>query len=360
MSNSNDMSVMVPSESSRRQALLEVRDGLSICVQKLKSTSEAMTHIESQGRISAFLNKSNNIREIATHVGDLTDVQQQTLKMLVLLMGGIIRVKQDYNEVMDTIELLSNENSGHLVVLDYLLKLKKTVAELKRRDEAVEALSQVAGETEQRVELLDANLREAGQIASQAMTSLQTHIGQVAQNMMQLTADQGRLNENIDLLASEKKTLEDSVAQQVVAVAALSHVAGETQQRVALLDSNLREAGQIASEALNSLRAHIEHTAQSMMQLTSDQGRLNENVDRLTAEKKTLEDSVEQQVKAYSTEALIRMAQLEDADKIYARKVRFLHRQGKRLRRGLIWLAAAIAILAIVEGVSIFAMLWRR
>jgi DNA repair exonuclease SbcCD ATPase subunit len=279
MSNSNDMSVMVPSESSRRQALLEVRDGLSSCVQKLKSTSEAMTHIESQGRVSAFLNKSNNIREIATHVGDLTDVQQQTLKMLVLLMGGIIRVKQDFNEVMDTIELLSNENSGHAVVLDYLLKLKKTVAELKRRDEAVEVLSQVAGETEQRVALLDANLREAGQIASHAMTSLRTHIEQVAQNMTQLTADQGRLNENIDLLASEKKTLEDSV---------------------------------------------------------------------------------EQQVKAYSTEALIRMAQLEDADKISARKVRFLHRQGKRLRRGLIWLASAVTILAIVEGISIFAMLWRR
>jgi predicted nuclease with TOPRIM domain len=281
---SDDISVALPPDGSRQNAMCQVREALENCVQKLRSTSLAMVNIKAQGGVSAFFNKSSNIREIATHVDDLTDVQQQTLKLLVLLMGGIVRIKRDYNEVMETIELLSKENSGQIAVVDYLLKLRKTVAELKRQDEAMENLASASGETE---------------------------------------------------------------------------------KKVALLDAHFRESGQAVSQALCSLRACLDQTLDRTMQLTSDQQRLNECVDRLTSERKTIENSIAEQFKGIescSVEASIRMAQLEDAQKIAARKIRFLYRQGKRSRQGLIWLAilmAGVTLMFAVGLVVLFSGMWK-
>jgi ABC-type transporter Mla subunit MlaD len=71
---------------------------------------------------------------------ELSGVQQTVLDLLVLLMGAAGGMKKDYNMIIETIEELSQVHSGNVEVLEYIIKIKNSVNELKRRDELLDAL----------------------------------------------------------------------------------------------------------------------------------------------------------------------------------------------------------------------------
>lgn len=101
------------------------------CTEELGEISEIMEEIELQGGWDSFWKKSNNIRLLSKHVGRVTNVQQKTLDLIVLLMSGTSNVKSDYNRIISTIDNLSNANEDNIEILKYLIKMKETVKSIQ-------------------------------------------------------------------------------------------------------------------------------------------------------------------------------------------------------------------------------------
>jgi uncharacterized protein YoxC len=68
------------------------------------------------------------------YVNKVTTVQQKTLDLMVLLMGGLGKVKEDYNLIIESIDILSKEHEGDIEVLEYLIKIKRAIKDLNERD----------------------------------------------------------------------------------------------------------------------------------------------------------------------------------------------------------------------------------
>jgi len=118
----------------------QIRQNLESCASDLELVSGRMAGIQSQGGWERFWHKGRNIMEIAQFVGLSARAQRKSLDLVVLLMGAASIMKHDYNTIIESIEDLSKNYSANVEVLEYLVKLKNTVTELKNRDDIVDSL----------------------------------------------------------------------------------------------------------------------------------------------------------------------------------------------------------------------------
>lgn len=112
-----------------------VRDNIDFCSKEIKEISETMDKIETQKTSESFWKKSENIKTISKHVSKMSEVQQKTLDLLVMFLGASGKMADDYDTILKTIDELGELNGGETEVLNYLLKVKRMIKEIKNNDE---------------------------------------------------------------------------------------------------------------------------------------------------------------------------------------------------------------------------------
>ena len=122
-------------DASSNEFINIVRDNIKQCAKEIKEISETMGKIESQKNSESFWKKGENIKIISKNVNKMSEVQQKTLDLLVMFLGASGKMADDYDTIMKTIDELGEVNGGEVEVLNYLLKIKKMVKEIKDNDE---------------------------------------------------------------------------------------------------------------------------------------------------------------------------------------------------------------------------------
>ena len=117
-----------------------VRNNINSCAKEIKEVSDTMQKIESQKNSESFWKKGENIKTISKNVNKMSEVQQKTLDLLVMFLGASGKMADDYDTILKTIDELGEVNGGEVEVLDYLLKIKKMVKEIKNNDERLKRI----------------------------------------------------------------------------------------------------------------------------------------------------------------------------------------------------------------------------
>jgi chromosome segregation ATPase len=131
----HDKELAIIDNKEQENHLEFIRSLLVECSDNLKDISKTMSSIQSQGGWQSFWNKAHNIRQISEYVNKVTTVQRRTLDLVVLLMGGLGKVKQEFDFVMESIEELRQKYQDDVEVLEYLVKMKRVINELKVKEE---------------------------------------------------------------------------------------------------------------------------------------------------------------------------------------------------------------------------------
>ena len=136
-----------------------VKQDLNEIQEKVQTISKNALSIKNQGGWDAFWNKSKNIQSLASYTNDMAVLHQKTINLLILLLNGTVRMKMDYNEIMETIEVLSKEESDVQTVA-YLLELKKTIKIIKERNDFIS----------DEFELLDKEIKKIQELSQKTST----------------------------------------------------------------------------------------------------------------------------------------------------------------------------------------------
>ena len=127
-------------DASSSEFINIVKENIDFCAKEIKEVSETMNKIESQKNSESFWKKSENIRTISKHVNKVSEVQQKTLDLLVMFLGASGKMADDYDTILKTIDELGELNGGEQEVLNYLLKVKKMIKEIKNNDERLKQI----------------------------------------------------------------------------------------------------------------------------------------------------------------------------------------------------------------------------
>ena len=111
-----------------------IKDNVNFCVDELKQVNEAMDKISNQKNSEMFFRKSENIKLLSQYMSKMASVNQKTLDLLILLLGASGKISDDYETILTTIDELGDLNKGETEVLNYLLKIKKMVYEIRDND----------------------------------------------------------------------------------------------------------------------------------------------------------------------------------------------------------------------------------
>lgn len=111
-----------------------IKDNVNYCVNELKEVNIAMNKISNQKNTELFFRKSENIKLISQYMSKVATVNQKTLDLLILLLGASSKISDDYETILSTIDELGSLNNGEAEVLNYLLKVKKMVYEIRDND----------------------------------------------------------------------------------------------------------------------------------------------------------------------------------------------------------------------------------
>lgn len=117
-----------------------VRNNIDFCAKEIKDISSTMDKIEAQKSSESFWKKSENIKIISKHVNKMSEIQQKTLDLLVMFLGASGKMADDYDTILKTIDELGELNGGEAEVLNYLLKVKKMIKEIKNNDERLKSI----------------------------------------------------------------------------------------------------------------------------------------------------------------------------------------------------------------------------
>lgn len=112
-----------------------IKDNVNYCVNELKDVNEAMEKINSQKNSEMFFRKSENIKLLSQYMSKMATVNQKTLDLLILLLGASGKISDEYETILATIDELGELNNGEAEVLNYLIKVKKMVYEIRDNDE---------------------------------------------------------------------------------------------------------------------------------------------------------------------------------------------------------------------------------
>lgn len=137
-----------------------VRDNINLCAKEIKEVSETMQKIESQKGSESFWKKSENIKIISKHVNKMSEIQQKTLDLLVMFLGASGKMADDYDTILKTIDELGELNGGESEVLNYLLKVKRMIKEIKNNDERLKTITFNNEQLKTKVEMLEKNYKE--------------------------------------------------------------------------------------------------------------------------------------------------------------------------------------------------------
>ena len=147
-------------DASSTEFINIVRDNIQQCAKEIKEISETMQKIEDQKNSESFWKKGENIKTISKNVNKMSEVQQKTLDLLVMFLGASGKMADDYDTIMKTIDELGEVNGGEVEVLDYLLKIKKMVKEIKSNDERLKAIMFDNERLKNRVETLETGYKD--------------------------------------------------------------------------------------------------------------------------------------------------------------------------------------------------------
>ena len=147
-------------DASSSEFINIVRDNIQQCAKEIKEISETMQKIEDQKNSESFWKKSENIKTISKNVNKMSEVQQKTLDLLVMFLGASGKMADDYDTIMKTIDELGEVNGGEVEVLDYLLKIKKMVKEIKSNDERLKTIMFNNEQLKDRVEALETGYKD--------------------------------------------------------------------------------------------------------------------------------------------------------------------------------------------------------
>lgn len=111
-----------------------IKDNVNFCVNELKDVNDAMTKINNQKNTEMFFRKSENIKLLSQYMAKMANVNQKTLDLLILLLGASGKISDEYETILSTIDELGELNHGEAEVLNYLLKVKKMVYEIRDND----------------------------------------------------------------------------------------------------------------------------------------------------------------------------------------------------------------------------------
>ena len=137
-----------------------VRDNIDFCTKEIKDISETMVRIETQKNTESFWKKSENIKNISKYVNKMSDIQQKTLDLLVMFLGASGKMADDYDTILKTIDELGELNGGETEVLNYLLKIKRMIKEIKSNDERLKAIMFNNENIKKKVDELEKNYKE--------------------------------------------------------------------------------------------------------------------------------------------------------------------------------------------------------
>lgn len=111
-----------------------IKDNVNFCVNELKDVNDAMSKINNQKNSEMFFRKSENIKLLSQYMAKMANVNQKTLDLLILLLGASGKISDEYETILSTIDELGELNHGEAEVLNYLLKVKKMVYEIRDND----------------------------------------------------------------------------------------------------------------------------------------------------------------------------------------------------------------------------------
>lgn len=147
-------------DASSSEFINIVRDNINLCAKEIKEISETMQQIEGQKNSESFWRKGENIKTISRNVNKMSEVQQKTLDLLVMFLGASGKMADDYDTIMQTIDELGEVNGGEVEVLDYLLKIKKMVKEIKSNDERLKGIMHDNDQLKEKVSKLEETYKE--------------------------------------------------------------------------------------------------------------------------------------------------------------------------------------------------------
>lgn len=147
-------------DASSNEFINMVRDNINICAKEIREVSDTMEKIESQKNSESFWKKGENIKIISKNINKMSEVQQKTLDLLVMFLGASGKMADDYDTILKTIDELGEVNGGEVEVLDYLLKIKKMVKEIKNNDQRLKDIVYDNEQLKLRVEELEKNYSE--------------------------------------------------------------------------------------------------------------------------------------------------------------------------------------------------------
>lgn len=117
-----------------------IKDNVNFCVDELKDINDAMEKISNQKNSEMFFRKSENIKLLSQYMSKMATVNQKTLDLLILLLGASGKISDEYETILTTIDELSELNNGEAEVLNYLLKVKNMIHEIKDNDTRMKQL----------------------------------------------------------------------------------------------------------------------------------------------------------------------------------------------------------------------------
>ena len=112
-----------------------IKENVNFCVSELKEVNETMEKISAQKNSEMFFRKSENIKLLSKYMSKMANVNQKTIDLLILLLGASGKISDEYETILSTIDELGELNRGEVEVLNYLLKVKKMVYEIRDNEE---------------------------------------------------------------------------------------------------------------------------------------------------------------------------------------------------------------------------------
>lgn len=150
----------IPLDSKSNEFISLIKENVSFCVNELKDVDIAMNKISSQKNSELFFRKSESIKILSEYMSKMAVVNQKTLDLLVLLLGASGKMSDEYENIMNTIDELSELNNGEAEVLKYLLKVKNMVYEIRDNDTRLKKVLEDNAKTLEFIENADKDFKQ--------------------------------------------------------------------------------------------------------------------------------------------------------------------------------------------------------
>ncbi len=150
----------IPLDPKSNEFISLIKENVSFCVNELKDVDIAMNKISSQKNSELFFRKSESIKILSEYMSKMAVVNQKTLDLLVLLLGASGKMSDEYENIMNTIDELSELNNGEAEVLKYLLKVKNMVYEIRDNDTRLKKVLEDNAKTLEFIENADKEFKQ--------------------------------------------------------------------------------------------------------------------------------------------------------------------------------------------------------